>query len=287
MKVSAKLSVGFVSVFLLIFSMNYVFLMRLNDISKPLDSDIPQALEDVSSSSRHLAAADLIRYYDEVLTMSARNYAFTGDKKWEERYRTYEAELDESIKGLLVSGDEQDRLFLQDIDVANINLVRMEHESMSYVSGKKQQQAIGLLESQEYWGNKSLYKGALDSYVQRRGLMQEAASSSSAKRLSQINSDTEALVYSTKRLSLILSGISLLLVIALGLMFHTSISRPLAAMTEAINRISQGDMDVSISEAVKGRKDEVGDLACAFERTIVSLKLAMKAASQKPRDFKF
>ena len=28
----------------------------------------------------------LMRYYEEVLAQSARNYAFTGDKKWEQRW---------------------------------------------------------------------------------------------------------------------------------------------------------------------------------------------------------
>lgn len=30
-----------------------------------------------------LYRVQLMRYYDEVLTQSARNYAFTKDKKWE------------------------------------------------------------------------------------------------------------------------------------------------------------------------------------------------------------
>ena len=40
----------------------------------------------------------LMRYYEEVLTQSARNYAFTQDKKWEQRYITIEPESDKIIK---------------------------------------------------------------------------------------------------------------------------------------------------------------------------------------------
>ena len=46
------------------------------------------------------------------------------------------------------------------------------------------------------------------------------------------------------------------------------------AVTKTIEDISQGKMSTVIEE--KERNDEIGNLARAFERTIVSLKLAMK-----------
>jgi hypothetical protein len=41
---------------------------------------------------------NLITYYDEVLTMSARMSAAAGDSSWERRYREFEPELDRAIK---------------------------------------------------------------------------------------------------------------------------------------------------------------------------------------------
>src|SRR6185369_12827507 len=43
-----------------------------------------------------------IRYLDEVLTMSARMAAATGDLKWEKRYHDHEPQLDQVIKDLIV-----------------------------------------------------------------------------------------------------------------------------------------------------------------------------------------
>jgi len=51
--------------------------------------------------SMRLHNIHLMRYYEEVLAQAARNYAFTGNKKWEQRYRMLgpESELD---KGTLI-----------------------------------------------------------------------------------------------------------------------------------------------------------------------------------------
>ncbi|MFZ0485340.1 MAG: hypothetical protein WAL93_18280, partial [Desulfobacterales bacterium] len=40
----------------------------------------------------------IIIHLDEVLTMSARMAAATGDLRWEERYRSFEPKLDAAIK---------------------------------------------------------------------------------------------------------------------------------------------------------------------------------------------
>ncbi|MGZ5552413.1 MAG: hypothetical protein ACXWHF_02110 [Chthoniobacterales bacterium] len=40
----------------------------------------------------------VIVHLDEVLTMSARMAAVTGDSRWEERYRQFEPQLDAAIK---------------------------------------------------------------------------------------------------------------------------------------------------------------------------------------------
>ncbi|HEX7518433.1 MAG TPA: hypothetical protein VF345_14230 [Chthoniobacterales bacterium] len=40
----------------------------------------------------------VIVHLDEVLTMSARMAATTGDSRWEERYRQFEPQLDAAIK---------------------------------------------------------------------------------------------------------------------------------------------------------------------------------------------
>ena len=80
----------------------------------------------------------------------------------------------------------------------------------------------------------------------------------------------------------IVSGIILIVAIVIGLFIARSISVPIQKLTKSIDDISMGILDVEIRG--KDRNDEIGKLAQAFERTIVSLKLAMKKA--KPSEEK-
>ena len=108
----------------------------------------------------------LMRYYDEVLTQSARNYAFTKDKKWENRYRIIEPDSDTIIKESIETGNEEDRKILESLDKANQSLVAMEYRSLELVNQGKAEEAVRLLESDEYAMQKKILSGGLDNYVQ-------------------------------------------------------------------------------------------------------------------------
>ena len=98
MRISTKLSLGFTLVALLLLVMGFIVLNRLQGIAVPLHKDIPQSIEEISKTSHLNKLADLIRFHDEILTQSARNYAFTRDKKWKQRYKLVEPKLDKTIK---------------------------------------------------------------------------------------------------------------------------------------------------------------------------------------------
>ena len=83
----------------------------------------------------------LIYYYDEVLTQSARNYAFTQDKKWEKRYRESEPKLIATLEEALADGDHTDKEFLESIKKANLKIVEMEYRSIEHVNSGQTQQA--------------------------------------------------------------------------------------------------------------------------------------------------
>ena len=65
-------------------------------------------------------------------------------------------------------------------------------------------------------------------------------------------------------------------VMGIGFYISSSISRPIKKLTNTVEDISRGKLDVEIDQKLKESKDEVGALARAFDRIIVSLKLAMK-----------
>ena len=61
-----------------------------------------------------------------------------------------------------------------------------------------------------------------------------------------------------------------------ALMVSKSITGSIGKLTEVIEQISTGKLDAEIEPELKQANDEIGDLARAFDRTLVSLKLAMR-----------
>jgi len=110
-----------------------------------------------------------IVYLDEVLTMSARMAAESGDLSWEKRYREFEPQLDAAIKEALellpdFKGAKQ-------TDAANERLVRLENLAFDFVRQKQAQQAAELLGGAEYAALKSVYAqpASVDVAAEKRG----------------------------------------------------------------------------------------------------------------------
>ena len=98
---------------------------------------------------------DEIIYLNEVLTMSARLGAATGESRWEERYLSYEPKLDATIKEVLKLIPEADST--EKVDAANTRLAQMEKEAFELIRGGQRGQAVDLLFSDEYESNKQIY----------------------------------------------------------------------------------------------------------------------------------
>jgi signal transduction histidine kinase len=102
--------------------------------------------------------SDEITYFDEVLTMSARMNAATGNFIWEQRYRQFEPKLDiaikESIKLAPKAYKNEDAKI---IDATNQLLVAIEYQSFDLVNKNQKEKAKLLLFSSEYENNKRIY----------------------------------------------------------------------------------------------------------------------------------
>lgn len=57
---------------------------------------------------------------------------------------------------------------------------------------------------------------------------------------------------------------------------HILVNKPIRALTKVATDISVGKLDATIDQKILDSQDEIGELARAFDRTLVSLKLAMK-----------
>ena len=90
-------------------------------------------LQKLSSSIIHL---------DEVLTMSARMAATTGNLQWEDRYRKFEPELDAIIKKTIQLAPTAYEAGAIQTDDANIKLVEMEDRAFELIRQGRQEEAI-------------------------------------------------------------------------------------------------------------------------------------------------
>ena len=111
--------------------------------------------------------AEMMQYYDEVLAQSARNYAFTSDKKWEQRYREVEPLSDKILKDAMKKADASKSGFFSRMDSANQKLVKMEYAAIDYVNNDKPKQAIELLDSEEYLKQREILAGGLEKFVKK------------------------------------------------------------------------------------------------------------------------
>jgi PAS domain S-box-containing protein len=107
---------------------------------------------------RLLELSGHIIHLDEVLTMSARMAAFTGQQRWERRYRNFEPQLDAAIKEVIeLSPEEFMSEAITQTDIANVKLVAMENEAFDLVRNGELQAAVELLHSQDYEREKLTY----------------------------------------------------------------------------------------------------------------------------------
>jgi signal transduction histidine kinase/DNA-binding response OmpR family regulator len=104
-----------------------------------------------------------IIHLDEVLTMSARMGAVTGDPQWEVRYRRYEpqllAALEEALSLTPAAGAAE---FVANTDAANTSLVAMENQAFELIRANRLEEARATLFSGEYDRQKAIYAGGME-----------------------------------------------------------------------------------------------------------------------------
>ncbi|WP_404786549.1 methyl-accepting chemotaxis protein [Altericista sp. CCNU0014] len=106
-------------------------------------------------------------HLDEVLTMSARMAASTGDLKWEERYNAYVPQLDAAIKDTLANVAEDIRIEASKTDDANKKLVDLETKAFELVRQRQPKAALQLLLGPEYSSQKQIYAAGNQKVLDR------------------------------------------------------------------------------------------------------------------------
>jgi len=268
MKIRQKLILSYIAIAVLPVVTGIAMLIQLNKIVAPLYTDISEAVEEVSRASRLDSLAQFIRYYDEVLTQSVRNYAFTQDKKWKQRYKEAEPQLDRMIKEAINLGGRIDKEFFLEVDAANLALVEMEYKAIGFVDNKEAKEAIKILESRAYWDQKAIYKQGLKSYIQKRGAEYDQALLASTEAINMLGAKEEKRLKANVRTLLIFSIVSFALAITLAILLSRLISTPIMKLKTMTEKIGSGDVDYKVKIKTG---DEIQDLADSFNQMTVAL----------------
>ncbi len=119
---------------------------------------LQRTLENVSKHELRLQRLiGSIIHLDEVLTMSARMAAATGDVRWEDRYRRYEPMLESAIAESFEIAPTVHAAAAEKTDLANRELVAMENRAFELVRDGLSEEASLLLFSKRYEALKATY----------------------------------------------------------------------------------------------------------------------------------
>lgn len=118
-----------------------------------------------------------IMLFDEVLTMSARMAAATGDFSYERRYDEFDPQLTARINDLRADLPQAEiALFIGETDEANLALVKMERQAFALAHQGRRQEATALLTGDEYMRLKKIYAGGMGKTVNAaNGLIEREA----------------------------------------------------------------------------------------------------------------
>lgn len=127
------------------------------------------------SSEKTIQMTMELKYYDEVLTASVLNYAFSNNEKWFVRYTEYERKLNQLIDVLLTLELAEGRGLVAQLNDINNSLVIFEQRAFQAIKSNNKQAAINIINGAEYNQNKTEYMSALTRYIEYIEKQQQSA----------------------------------------------------------------------------------------------------------------
>jgi len=104
-----------------------------------------------------------IIHTDEMMTMSARMAAATGDTRWESRYLEDKPKLSEAIKRAMAVLPEIYRKETDRSSIGKIQLLALEEKAFALVHEGKDKEAMGILFGEQYEAQKKKYAQAIEN----------------------------------------------------------------------------------------------------------------------------
>ncbi|PZO22076.1 MAG: two-component sensor histidine kinase [Leptolyngbya foveolarum] len=201
-----------------------------------------------------------ITYYDEVLTMSARMAASTGNLDWKQRYDANEPLLTESIEQATELAPTAYAPYAVQIDEANLKLIEMETKAFNLVNKGQLEQALEVLFGGSYQVQKEIYSSGLKQWSD---LLNEQVSTNLNKY-----SDELALSSLFSVISFCLLTISWVALLVLVSWYVRRRKVAEKRLRQANRQIQMSHEDLQMSESALQQK------AVALEKTLAELQQA-------------
>jgi methyl-accepting chemotaxis protein len=271
MKIATKLYLGFFIV---------IFLMGISTVfiyaqSRSANSNFVALLMELDVAHKQYGRAKNIVWLDEVLTQSTRNYIFTKDIAWKNRYDSYGAQLDGIIAAAIAnSKDAETKDIFNRQNEANLALVEMELRAHDLVKAKKTAQALVIIDGADYKKWKAVYAETVQEFLQSSMSFMETAEIKLDENCKNLDG--------TLRLAGLIVGLAILFSCVFIMYLVKLITEPIEKFADMAARISRGDLRGKI-EGVGG--PDFADLSTSFARMTASVKILMGEPEivKKPR----
>jgi methyl-accepting chemotaxis protein len=224
--------------------------------------NISDNLKDTTAYQSQFSRAQDIRWLDEVLTQSMRNYVLTEESQWKERYLEHAERLDAVISTAQEEAiDDRTAEIFQRQGEANAKLVEMENEALSLVEQGNAEEALSIIESDRYEQWKQVYGQTIDQFL-----------SNSETGLSAFQNRLTNTIDTASRVSriILIGAVVLGVLIALFALFMADrIAKPIRRIAGIADEVAQGRLDVEIPSGRRSR--EINQLTTAFETMVAKL----------------
>ncbi|MFH1054699.1 MAG: ATP-binding protein [Candidatus Altiarchaeota archaeon] len=262
MNIRTKLFISLLTMVLFVLLIGYITLANLSEIKRLVDTNSENIDINLLNSEQLKQDAMDIQYYDEVLTQSARNYAYTGDIKWKTRYLDAEPTLEATIKNALKLSDENERRIFSAMDEANVALGAIEHKSLDYVDSGMRQEAIDILDGAEYSTQKGIYSNGVSNFISYSATKHSDSINKIADTVYENLNEIESRIDVIVGYILLTLAASLSVTVVLTIYLQKQVAGPLHSLGDASKKIAAGDFNITLDTR---KKDELGELNVAFK----------------------
>lgn len=265
MKIKYKITATVMLPILLILFFVFYLLYQNQRVYYAFRDEIPQSLEQIEYVTKLEQLTSNILYYGEVLSQSTRNYVFTGESRWLERYNGSRTAMDLLLKTALASADKHEiNLFAEVADLQE-QMEEIERQAIDLTSLGESEAALRLLESASYQdlfrGFQHRISGVWEDWQVRdkQGLQLSLAT---------IRGLSDELSSEVRQISIITAIILLLIALLawwLSLLRSRAISEAILQLKEVADKVSQGQKIPAI--AIQSA-DEIGELSESFRHML-------------------